>query len=234
MAKIFSVDFDESQIKRVFSQTLEAQVKAVSGTLDTLAGLTRRNYIKEQQEELTIRNTFTKRQTQFQKVETRVLKNMFSEAGATKKADYMEIQEEGGSRRPKKGNRLAIPQRAARGGSNRQTVRRDRYIRRVGRQRIKGAYRKSITSKKAQLVARAYMADKLGKSIKHGDNIYMVSGFNKAGGSPRFRLKHLYNMSKSQTRVRKTPMLIPATKQPIRDSQRIYNSQARKLMKTLK
>jgi hypothetical protein len=232
--QIFSLQIDDSAVKRNFSQTLEAQVKAASATLDTLAGLTRRNYIKNAQSDLTMRNTFTRRQMQFEKVQTRILERMQSEVGTTEKAPWMEIQEEGGARRPKKGGRLAIPQRAARGGSNRNVVRRDKYISRVSRKSIKGPFRRSITSKKSRLVAMAYMAERLGKTIRRGDNIYAVQNFNKAGGSPIFKLIHLYNTSKVQTRVKGNPMLIPATRAPIRDAQRIYNSKAQKLMRNLK
>lgn len=230
----FSVKLDDAEVKRNFSHTLEAQVKAASATLNIMAALTRKNYIREAETSLTLRNTFTKRNIQFEKVQTRVLSKMQSSVGATERAGYMELQEEGGVRKPKRGNRLAIPQRAARGGSNRSTVRRERYIRKVGRQKIKGPFRAANQSKKSRLVAMAFMANKLGKSLKLNGNIYMVSSFNKSKNSPRFKLLHLYNVSQSQTTVRKNPMLMPSTRKPVADAQRIYNSQAKKLARKLK
>lgn len=230
---MFQLDFDEAATKRGFVNIKRAQSIAVSNTLNVQAALTRRGYLKNANDSLIMRNTFTKRNIRFQKNEARVISRMESRAGATEAAGYMALQEEGGSRKPKRGSKLAIAQKAARGGSKRRVVSRSVYLRKIRKGSVTGPFRKAGT-KKSRNVARAAIAEKKNKFLNYSGNIYNVTSFTKSKNRVKFRKKHLYNVSQSRTRVQGQPMLLPAALKAGRDGQNIYNSQIRKLLRQKK
>ena len=230
---MFQLDFDEAATHRGFANIKRAQSIAVSNTLNVQAAITRKGYIKNANESLIMRNTFTKRNIRFDKNINRVISRMESRAGATEKADYMALQEEGGNRKPKSGSNLAIPQLAARGGSNARVVSKTLYLRRIKKHTVKGPFKRRGT-KKSRSVARAFVAKRENKFLNYSGNIYRVTSFNKSGNTIKYTKTHLYNVSETRTRVIGQPMLKPAALKAGRDGQNIYNSQVRKLLRQKK
>lgn len=234
MAKsMFSLEIDKEATKRGFANIKRAQSIAARNTLNTQAAMARRDYLKNVNDELIIRNTFTRRNIRFEKTEARVIKNMESKAGATEKAEYMELQEEGGIKKPKRGGSIPMAQLAARRGSLKNTVSKRRNIRSLKRRKVKGKYSKSGTSK-SRTVARAYIAHKKNLSVHIDKNIYKIISFNRRNGRVRFRKIHLYNVSERRAHIKGKPMLGPAAKHAGSQGQGIYNSQVRKLLRQKK
>ncbi len=234
MSSMFQLDFDEAATKRGFANIKRAQSIAVSNTLNVQAALTRRVYLKNANDSLIMRNTFTKRNIRFEKNINRVISRMESRAGATEAAGYMELQEEGGSRKPKSGSKLAIAQRSARGGSIKRQVRTSFFLKNIKKKSLRGKQR-SGGSRKSRLTSRAFTAHKQNKFMRHSGNIYKITSFSKSrSGRIKFKMKHIYNLTESRTRVQGQPMLKPAALKAGRDGQNIYNSQVRKLLKQKK
>lgn len=228
---ILKADIQFQKINFAFEDLASANIKAARNTLNIMAALTRRNYIKNVKGEMILRNTFTTRNIRFDKTDTDNISTMQSSVGATEKADYMKVHEESGIRKPKRGTTLAIAQIPARQGSYRRPVARSYYIRKMRNKKTKGGYRKKFNSEKAKNVARAYVAYQQKRFYRHGDNIYLVHSFRKTKQGIRFKKTHLYNLSQKSVFIPQTKMLLPATEKPIQDSQRIYNSQMNKLLK---
>lgn len=231
---MFQLDFDERQLSTGFVNIKRATSEAVKNTLNVQAALTRKNYLRRVDDELILRNTFTRRQIRFEKTEARVISRMESRAGATEAADYMELQEKGGLRKPKRGSNLAIPQLAARGGALSRLVNRQYYLRRAAKRTVKGGFSRARTQK-AKTVARAAVAKRRSLLFRQSKNIYAVTSFTRRrNGGVRFRTRHIYNISETRTRVRGKAMLEPAAQAAGRDGQNIFDSQVRKLIRQRK
>lgn len=225
-------EFDTDKLNRGFADINKATGIATRNTLDTMAALTRRNYIQNFKAELTERNSFTQRSIQFEKVSTDVISQMQSKAGALERAPHMRLQEEGGNRVTKSGANLAIATNKARGGRNAGLVSKSAYLRRIRRSSITSNSKKHYKSVRAKNVARAYMAEKLSKFLVRSGGIHTVSNFKKTGrNNVKFDMNMIYNTEHRSTKVKKTPMLEPATKKPIQDGQAIFNSQVNKLLR---
>ena len=221
---------DDRRLREGFVDFEKANAIAIRKTLDTQAALSRRNYLANVKENFTLRNTFTRRSIQFDKVETDKIKDMVSRVGS--KAPYMALQEEGGRKKPKSGRRMAIPSKAARGGSNAAVVSKDFYLQRMrSRQMISGSFKKNYRSRKARGVARMAMAYKTKKFIKRNDGIYRVDGFRARRGNVRIKMTRLYNLENASVRIQATHHLENAIKKPVQDGPNIHRSQIKKLLK---
>ncbi len=55
--------------------------------------------------------------------------------------------------------------------------------------------------------------------------------WKKKGNNIRFQKQHIYNVSEKSVHIRQTKSLEPALKQPVADSQNIYNSQMNKMLR---
>ena len=225
------LDIDFEKINRGFIDLQKASNMAARDTLNIIAAISRKNYVKNVQDNFILRNTFTVRQIRFEKTDSLNINEMITRVGATEKASYLKLHEESGRRKPKRGSSLAIPQRAARGGSHRRVVSKSHYLRILKNKTVKGKFRKNFKSRKAQNVARAYVAFQKKLYFKYSDNIYLITSFAKSGKRIKFRKKHIYNVSQRSTHIKQTKSLEPAIQQPIRDSQNIYNSQMIKLLR---
>ena len=93
-------------------------------------------------------------------------------------------------------------------------------------------------SRKANLVARAYIAHKHKLFIPMGGrgdqrNIFRINNFRFVGKgrnrSVEFDKKMIYNFSRKKTRTQPKPWLMPAAETVAKDAQKIFNSQCRKL-----
>ncbi len=231
MAQI-SMDFDENKLMRGFVDIEKASFVATKNTLDTMAGLTRKNAVKNVGSDFIERNTFTKRNIQFQKSSGTKISDLESRAGATERAAYMKLQEGGGERKTKKGNNLAIATNKARGGSHLSLVSRSNYLKAIKKNKIRGKFKKNIRSPKARSVAAAFVAKRENKFITRTTGIYRIDRFKKTGRNRiKFKRSMIYNTQQRKARVRSNPWLEPATEKPIQDGQAIFNSNVNKLLK---
>ena len=231
MASI-SMQFDHKKLERGFVDIEKAAFIATKNTLDTQAGLTRKNAVRNIESDFINRNDFTIKRIRFDKSKGTKISDLESRAGALKKAGFMELQETGGVRKPKKGNNLSIPTNRARGGSKTRLVSGKYYHSEMTRGKVKGNFKKNMKSKKAKSVARAYIAHKHHKFMGDSTGVYTVGSFKKTDRkSVDFNRTMIYNRKSKTVIVRKTPWLDPATKKPIHDGQAIFNSQINKLLK---
>jgi hypothetical protein len=225
------IHLETEKINRGFIDLEKASNMAARNTLNIMAALTRKNLIKIVKDNFTLRNNFTVRQIKFEKTDSLNIATMVSRAGATEKAGYLALHNESGRRKPKRGSHLAIPQPGARDGSRRRAVSRTHYLRTIKNKTVRGKFKRNFKSRKAQNVARAYVAYNKKYYYKYSDNIYMVTSFSKNRNKIRFRKKHLYNVSEKSTYIKQTKLLEPAIKKPVEDGQSIYNSQMNKLLR---
>lgn len=223
---------DEEKINRGFVDLKKASAIAARNTLNILAANTRRFYQENLKKDLTLRNDFTTRSIVFDKAVGENLSSMASQVGALQRASYLDLQEDGGTRKPKRGNVLAIPQVKARGGSIRRRVATQYYLKRISKQKVTGAYTKNFSSKKAMAVARAYVAYNKKKIIHYNSNIYAVTSFHKTSKRVKFNKIHLYNTSKRSANVKGIHAFRRAVYNDKNNAQAIYNGQMKKLLRS--
>lgn len=232
MADFIKLDLDTKKANFGFVNIKLATGMASKNTLNIMASLTRKNYTKNANDNLTLRNTFTKRNIQFKKTDFIKMKRQVVRVGATQRADYMELQENGGIKKSKSGNTIGMAQNPARGGSFSRLVTRSNYLRRIQKNTVR--WPQGGGSKKSRIVRVAFVAYNKNKFMNYSKNIYKVSSFNKINKRIRFKKIHIYNVSQTSAKINSVPMLWPATKKPIRDSQNIFNSQIKKMLKQKK
>jgi len=227
-----NLKIDTEKINRGFVDLQKASNIAAKNTLNIVAAISRRNYIKNAKEKLILRNNFTEKSIRYDKTETENISHMETRVGALERASYMKLQEESGKRRSKRGSALAIPQRFARGGSSRRVVSKKNYLRKLKSKRVKGKFKKTFKSKKAMNVARAAVAYREKKVLRYSDNIFQVVSFKKNKRKIKYKKNHLYNLSQRTANIKSRKMLLPAIEKPVKDSQNIYNSQMKKLLRS--
>lgn len=225
----FTLQIDDKGLKFGFVDFEKANTIAVRNTLNIQAAISRRNYLKNVQEDFTLRNTFTKRSIQFDKAEELSISQMESRTGS--KADYMVMQEEGGVKKPKSGNRLAIGEKGARGGSNQSVIAKSLYLRKMKNNSVKGSFKKNYKSRKARSVARMAVGFNKKKFLKKADGIYMISSFKSRNGRIRARMTRIYNLKKRSVKIKPTHALERAIEKPVIDGPNIHKSQIKKLFK---
>ncbi|MFC2603626.1 MAG: hypothetical protein ACFNX0_06970 [Treponema sp.] len=206
---------------------------AATNTVNIQAALAKKNITKKIKDNFITRNTFTTRQVQFDKMPFGLygLRVIHSTVGITQKAAYMERQEKGGPHKPEIGLKLAIPTDIARSGNKRKPVTKMYRVNKIRMQKVKGPFKKNIASKKSRQVARAYIAFKTGKLIAYNNNLHKVTRFSAQNGNVSFKLKQVYNFSKTQTVTPPTPFFKASCEKPAADGQKIFNSQMNKLQK---
>lgn len=226
------IDFEK--INRGFVDLNKASRMAARNTLNIMAALSRTNYINNLKQNMILRNDFTEKSISYTRVKSDRLSEMESIIGARKRASYLKLHEESGRRKPKrkKGSRLAIPQRYARGGSKKRLVREMLYLTELKEKKIKGKFKKRFRSRRAMGVARAYVAFREKKMLKYSDNLFFVASFRKNKTRIKYKKRHLYNVSEPSVYIRQRKMLQPAVIQPAKDAQNIYNSQMNKLLRS--
>lgn len=224
---------DPESFKVLTTDIKKTIIKAAINTVNTQAALARKNTINTMKDKFTLRNNFTTKQVQFDKMPQGLysLNVIQSTVGINQKAAYMERQDKGGIHKPAQGSTLAIPTNIARSGNRAKPVARKYRINNLRAQKVKGPFKKNLISKKARQVARAYVAFKTGKLISFGNNLHIVTRFSAANGNISFKLKQVYGFSKSQTRTPPTPFFQKSCEKPAADGQRIFNSQMDKLQR---
>lgn len=227
----FDLVIDDRGLKAGFLDFEKANQIAVKNTLNIQAALSRRNYQANVARDFTLRNTSIKRSIQFDKTEDVSIDRMESRVGS--KSPAMALQEDGGRKVAKEGSRLAIGERAARGGSDRSPIARSNYLRRMkNRSMVSGSFKKSYSSRKARNVARMAVAFEKKKFIKKKDGIYVVNSFQVRKGKVRARMTRLYNLTQTSVRIKPTHHLQDAIKKPVQDGPNIHKSQIKKLFKS--
>jgi hypothetical protein len=222
----------------------EKAIEAGINTVNVMAALARKEIIKNISSDFIIRNNFTSRQVQYEKMPKGrySLKAIHSIVGITTKASYMERQEKGGQHRPVQGKTLAIPTDVARGGSKRNTVLKNMRVSQVKRKsrrvhtNYKSKDKKSITrdSQQSSFVSRAYIAWKNNLFMPAGNkeerNLFIIKNFRRAGrDKPEFEMEQVYKFDQPVTHTQATPFFEPACEKVANDAQKIFNSQMKKL-----
>lgn len=234
------IDFDDKKLKTGFVNIEKANQIATARTLSTIAALVRKNAIKNIRDDFILRNTFVTGVGEKgkggsiiykQAKTTDMIQNMQSSVCLLKRANFMKLHEEGGIKKSKRGNLLSIAQLAARSGSKRKLINRNLYLSEINKNRVKGKLNKNYRSKKAQTVARAYVAYRDKKFLTYDRNIYKITSFTKSKNRIHFKKKHIYNLSQRHARIKRKAWMKPAIEKPIKDAQNIYNSQIKKLLK---
>ena len=222
---------DDKKLQQGFVNIKKAQRIATAKTLNTIAFLSRKNAIKNIQDEYILRNNYTINNIKVTPhTDMRyAIRNMKSIMGATDKISYMRLHEEGGYKKPKRGSSLAIAQLAARGGSKRRLVSKNVYLKKIQKSLVK--WPKHAGSKKSKLIAMAYVAFETKKFIIYKKNIYKITSFNKSRRSISFKKKHIYNISQRHAKIKSNKWMWPAIQKPIQDSQNIYNWQISRLLR---
>lgn len=219
---------DISNVSSIFKDCEKKIIKACVATVNVQAAETRKNAIENVKQNFTLRNNFTERSITFQQCPKSVtkLEDIQSEVGALTRADYLERLEKGGERKPKSGTRLAIPTSTLRGG-NSNLIPRASYVSKVVQKKVKGSTIHRTV--KSAAVARAYMAHKLGLFMSFNKSIFRVTSFQKNGDNIKFKKEMIYNMKHFSTKTPAEPWLEPATIEPIKNAQNIFNFQADKI-----
>jgi len=226
---LITFKFDEEKLNRGFIDIKKANSIATKNTLNVIAFVSRKNYIQKANDNLILRNNYTVRNIRVDKAEGDDISLMESHVGASDKIPYMELQENSGLRKPKRGNTLAIGQNESRAGNKRNLISKNMYLKSIKKRTIKFSKRKG--SRKAALIATVMRAKTMGMFLHYNKNIYEIKNVVKSKSGVHFTTRHIYNLSKTFTRVKSNPMLAPAIQKPCRDFQQIYNSQIDKLLR---
>lgn len=236
----FVLKIDDRGLKAGFVDYQKASNIALTRTLTIQAALTRKNAIKNIEEDFVTRNTWTRRQIQFDKArETSITSQAFravARAGATKRSSYMALQETGGQKKALSGgSKIAIAQRAARGGSSRSVVQSQFRLRKMSQgKRVTGNTSRKYTSRKARNVARLAVAFRTKKILRKDKKFFQVTSFRASGGRVKAKMRLLYTLEHDPVRVKSKPWLLPATRKPVIDGPAIYKSQLKKLFRSAK
>lgn len=227
------LNIDDKSLQRGFVDFKSANKIAVKKTLNIVAAMTRRGAVKNVKDDFTLRNTFTVRNIQFDKVETNTISKMRSRTGATQRADYLETQHTGGTRRKKRPGRTAIAAKGARiSGSKARPVSRKNYISKIAPRTVRGSQKRRFRSHKGYAVAQMFVAYNKNKYLKRRGSIYRVRSISGGSGKPvRARLEHLYVITPKTIFIKRVNWLESATRRPARDLGNIHKSQLRKLWK---
>ncbi|MDD5006453.1 MAG: hypothetical protein PHS33_08170 [Candidatus Omnitrophica bacterium] len=222
---------DFSKLARGFVDIPKACATALKNTFNVQAALTRKNGIEEIKQDFIIRNNFSEKSIAYDRCKTDEISTMQASVGALTRAEYLALQHEGGQRRPKAlFKKLAIPQDAARGGSRKRLVSRSHYLEKIAGNVVRGRFKKHYKSKKAQAVARAYVAKQNNLFLKYDNNIFSVTSFSKFKKRVKFKSKHLYNVGERTAKIKGKPWLTTSAQKPAADGQAIFNSQVKKLL----
>jgi hypothetical protein len=238
MSKLAKMVYDDpNQMYLLWDKAKDDVSEAATATVNIKVSLARRYAVNNIQENLTLRNDFTKNRVKFTPIKYHPgikIDEIRAEVGALEEISYMARQETGGPHTPSKGDTLAIPTNRARGGSKRQPVLMPMLVPNILKeQRVHGKSTRNLNSLKAWFVARAYSAYTHGLFLPAGGsgdqrNLHAVISFNKSGDSVKFKLAQVYRFDMPKTETPATPWLMPACEKVEKDSQRIFESQMKK------
>ena len=196
--------------------------EAARDTVNILAAKTRNEAISGIRGNFMLRNTFTEKSVAFDQARNvRDISQIRSEVGALARADYMARQEEGGTRRPEGGSRLAIPHANARGGSTNRPVRPSNLL--TKKKVVRGVG--GAGSERSRLIAQAFVAKRDKSLVSYKKTLFSVGRFTrKKSGGISFKLRPLYNVRFASTKTPAKPWLMPAAEKVAARGQEIFNS----------
>ena len=200
-------------------------VKAGIKTVNIVAASARNNAKREIEKNFTLRNKFTLSGVRFTPCgeNVKTLSEIKSFAGIDERRGYMERQEIGGRKENPSGKNLIIPNTRARGGSNTHQVLSPYRYNKVIANTVHWPKRNG--SRKARLVATAFVAAKEGKFIRIKDSFFKVSNFQKSGDKISFKAKQFLNLKHDSTYTPKTEWLSPAADYAAKMMQTVFNKQ---------
>lgn len=202
-----------------------ASVNAVNRTAFTA----RKNAVFNIENNFTLRNNFTQKNIRTTPCSKSVSKisDIKASTGILEPAGYMARQETGGTKRSPSGKNLIIPNTRARGGSNKNTVRKKFFYSAVNQQTVHWSSRGG--SRKSRLVATAFIAYREKRFFKMNDSFFQVSNFRKRKNKVNFKLKEILNLKHKTTFTPSNPWLEPASEYAAHLMQDFYNQEMDKL-----
>ena len=230
------VDFDDKGFRKRFKDFESAHKIAARNTLNIAAASTRKKAIATIKSEFTLRNTWTVRNIAFEPVSNINKGKMMSHVGARPGADYLADQHTGGMR-PKyippgtpEANAVWVPTAHARGGStNKPKLRRYRQ-QTVARKLIRTTGGRHKGTKKSEMVARMWVAEKKKLYFVGHRQITEISHIERRSrGKIRVRSKILYKLEKNPMRISPVKWLYPNAVKTSDKMPDIYVSQLSKL-----
>lgn len=178
--------------------------------------------VKKVDQQMILRNKFVTGRIQFDQARlSRNLASIQSEMGALTSIAFMKKQEKGFVIKPTKGSKVAVPTRGARISKSIQKRKRTIYRKsRLGNIRKIDQFkdRTTKTKKRKIFVMLQTMARKKDKTpalipFENHPGIYIIRNIRKkASGIHSFKLVMLYDLSRSQVKVKAHPWLEPTTK----------------------
>lgn len=203
-------------------------IRAGVNTVNIVAAQARKNAQQNITRNFTTRNNFTVNSVRFTQCKPSVqkLSDIKSETGITEKAGYMARQETGGVKKAPGGANLIIPNTRARGGSNANKVQRRYHYDNVIKNTVRWSDRGG--SRKARLVATAFIAAREKKFIRMNDAFFRVTNFRK-GKRVSFKLQEILNLKHKTTYTPQNKWLEPAAESAAKNMQAIFNSQMDKV-----
>lgn len=206
----------------------KCQKIAAVNAVNRVAYTARKNAITNVEKNFTLRNNFTTRNiftTPAKKSAS--LNDIAAYTGALEQIGYMERQETGGTKRSPSGSNLIIPNTRARGGSNSKKVQsRFRYSH-VAANTVHWSSKSG--SRKARLVATAFVAAKNKKFIRLNNSFFQVTNFRKGKKAVSFKTKQILNLKHKTTYTPANPWLEPASEYAANLMQDFYNQEMDKL-----
>lgn len=233
MNSVYAMVVSDPNNFNLLTEDLKKRVlKGAVQTVNIQAAQTRKAALQNIQQQFNQRNDFTAKNIRFTSCPASVtsLQNVQSEVGATERANYMELQENGGIKTPRKGSLLNIPTTAAReGNTSAGKVESTKTVRGIKKRRLKGTYSRHYTSPKARGVARAYVAYNNDGVVHYDKNVFEVISFQKSGDSIHFDKKLIRNLNNEQAIIKPRPWLQPAQQKPAEQCQTIFNKAMEKI-----
>ena len=198
-----------------------ASVNAVNRTAFTA----RKNAIFNIENNFTLRNNFTQKNIHTTPCSKSVSKisDIKASTGILEPAGYMARQETGGTKRSPSGKNLIIPNTRARGGSNKNRVKKQYTYAAVIKNRVVWSEHKN------RLVATAFIAAKYHKFMRMNNAFFTVSNFRQGKNKVSFKLKQILNQKHETTFTPSNPWLEPASEYAANLMQDFYNQEMDKL-----
>jgi len=222
---------DLSSFELLTDDIKEKTITAATNMVNIMAAMTRKKAMANIQRDLTLRNDFTLKQIQYTQMKhgARNLSEVQAMVGATEKVSFMERQELGGKHEPLKGNNLAIPSLAARGGNLGVLVQTKYRVSNLYNLKVRGPFKAKTGTHKSRQVARAAVAFETGKVIHYGEKLFFIDNFVARGGKVSLTKRQLYDFSKQFTITPPTHWLSNAFDEVMLEGSGIFESQMQKV-----
>lgn len=216
------LDFDYRGIGKIFDDLEKAETFAVKRTLSRTAFNTMEDARDIADRKLILRNSFSKRNIVYQNTTGSTIADMESKAGATKRAEHLAFQEEGGKRTGKGGSDMMVPTDQARTGKSKKKLVSKRNYREIygvisGGKKADGTYR-------SNLVAAAFIAWRNKLLMPYRDGLFRIRKLRKSKDGIKFEMDELYK-KENYTITKPREWLQPAANMNAEKMQDVYNEE---------